>query len=769
MTRCPFLSLALVSIGGLAPGCMMADEAPMSAPMEMEEAEGQAVAQPAPAMERSRKAKKAEAKDALMDGLIGTGGMVADEMDLEEEPMAPDDAKGGDGRESGEEAPTRAWFPETFLFQPLVVTDASGQASVELTVPDQLTDWRVLALAHARSGAQAGSTARFSSTLPVYLDVVAPPPLRVGDRLQLPLQVVNNQGQPFHGALEAGVEGAAARGNAAGALALEGNASQLRYLDIEALRPGICTVAVSLAGADRVERSLSVVPTGRRLARTQGGTLAAPRDFEILAPFGALPGASTLDMVVYPGPMAILAGEMERSFSHADLGIAAYGYALSGYGRDIAQRLGQEIDQAQLRKARLVAYQRLVRHTRSPGVQQAVVALAAARTQPEDALAEALTSRLVDQVVSEQSADGSFASAWSGGQVSIGRALVFSALAAHFCRDHNIRVRQRAAGFAARNARSLTDPYTAAVLLAAGLVEGPLQEQLQQLVREAVKTRPDGSRVLEAAQTSQRIDGHQPSDVEVTAWAALALKDSPTDAELVSDLAASLLGAYRPGRGFGDGLAGLAALEALAAVFSEPLPETVQLRLSVDGRELMTRDLQLAGGYAPLVARAAGPARAGPHSYRLEAKPAVPGLAFSVTQTSWLPWKGEPGAEGFALRVDTSGPAAVGESLDCQLQAAVPGGEAFTVELELPAGVEVETMGLDALVTQGALQAYSSREGHLELTAPAMPGGSVFKATVELVPTLAGEFQWGGAALALASDPAQRVQSPVQALRVGLR
>ena len=147
----------------------------------------------------------------------------------------------------------------------------------------------------------------------------------------------------------------------------------------------------------------------------------------------------------------------------------------------------------------------------------------------------------------------------------------------------------------------------------------------------------------------------------------------------------------------------------------------------------------------------------------------MPGLAFSVTQTSWLPWKGEPGAEGFALRVNASGLAAVGESLACQLQAAVPGGEAFTVELELPAGVEVETLGLDALVSQGAIQAYQSREGHLELSGPALPGGSVFKATLELVPTLAGEFQWGGAALALVSDPAQRVQSPVAAMRVGLR
>jgi len=37
-------------------------------------------------------------------------------------------------------APTRAWFPETFLFNPLVVTDDKGDASLEVRVPDRLTE-----------------------------------------------------------------------------------------------------------------------------------------------------------------------------------------------------------------------------------------------------------------------------------------------------------------------------------------------------------------------------------------------------------------------------------------------------------------------------------------------------------------------------------------------------------------------------------------------------------------------------------------------------
>ncbi len=369
----------------------------------------------------------------------------------------------------------------------------------------------------------------------------------------------------------------------------------------------------------------------------------------------------------------------------------------------------------------------------------------------------------------DQSPDGSYAAAWSGGSASLPRALVTSAVAAHWTRGHSSRVAQRAAGFAARNAGYAKDPYTASVLLASGLVQGPQAGDLLERVLEGVEVLPDGTRVVRPGTSSKRIDGRTPGTVECTAWALLALSGMEEHQDLVSDLAAALLGAYRPGRGFGDGLTGLAALEALAVVFDKPLPETVQVRVSVDGEELMTRDMNLAGNYAPLVASAPAPALPGPHSYRIEASPSVPGLAFTMTQTAYLPWEGDPGSEGFGLKVSTAGPSAVGEVLPCQLQAAVPGDEPFVIALELPAGVEVEQRSLQALVDQGSILAFDSSEGHLEISAPALPSGAVFDATVELVPTLAGAFEWGGASLALSGRPDQRVQAPVSALRVGLR
>ncbi len=63
-----------------------------------------------------------------------------------------------------------------------MVTDESGQATVPVRVPDRLTRWRVLALAHSRSGAQAGAVTSFAGTLPTYVDPVVPAFLRTGTR-----------------------------------------------------------------------------------------------------------------------------------------------------------------------------------------------------------------------------------------------------------------------------------------------------------------------------------------------------------------------------------------------------------------------------------------------------------------------------------------------------------------------------------------------------------------------------------------------------------
>ncbi len=91
-------------------------------------------------------------------------------------------------------APTlRKTFSDTAAFEPRVVTDATGKATVKVTLPDNLTTWR--ATARGISGASLVGEGRASvvARRDVLVRVDAPRFLVAGDRARVPT-VVHNQG-----------------------------------------------------------------------------------------------------------------------------------------------------------------------------------------------------------------------------------------------------------------------------------------------------------------------------------------------------------------------------------------------------------------------------------------------------------------------------------------------------------------------------------------------------------------------------------------------
>src|SRR6185436_8674888 len=117
----------------------------------------------------------------------------------------------------------------------------------QVRVPDRLTSWRVLALAHSRAGAQAGAETTFRGTLPTYVDPVVPAFLMTGDEVSLPIQIVNTTDEAVTGALRLEVSGAAL-GRAPKPVRLAGQASVVTYAGLRAGRPGTVTLHAALAG-----------------------------------------------------------------------------------------------------------------------------------------------------------------------------------------------------------------------------------------------------------------------------------------------------------------------------------------------------------------------------------------------------------------------------------------------------------------------------------------------------------------------------------------
>jgi hypothetical protein len=318
--------------------------------------------------------------------------------------------------------------------------------------------------------------------------------------------------------------------------------------------------------------------------------------------------------------------------------------------------------------------------------------------------------------------------------------------------------RRRASAFGARAAGAferylprVRDGYTAAALLAHGGVSGSARDTLRKQVREALKTRPDGSAYLPVDPDVVRADGLPPSVAEATALAVLALagdKEAP-----LADLGTSLLADYRPERGWGDGRANLVGLQAALALFQEPLPSQVRVVLERDGKVVTEGTLDAKALREVLALEAAVPGSAGAHTWAVRAEPAVPGLGFSLALGAYVPWRAGETGRGLELAVKGPAEAKVGLPVELTVQAASPAGMELTLRQGLPAGVQVDRASLDALVNEGKVTEYEVEDGAVSLTLPPRGAAEPFTARFRVVPTLAGSLQAGASSLTPVGRP----------------
>ena len=317
-----------------------------------------------------------------------------------------------------------------------------------------------------------------------------------------------------------------------------------------------------------------------------------------------------------------------------------------------------------------------------------------------------------------------------------------------------------------RYASQISDGYTAAALLASGGVKGALAETLRAQVIAALEVQPDGSRLLPVAEGVQRADGFAPSTLEATALAALALKDK-ADPGLVADLGAAVLGGWRPGAGWGDGATDRVALQAVIALFDAPLPDAVTITLSRDGEAVARRDLD-ASALRDLVVLEA-PAAAGPglHSWTIAADPPVAGLGFQLDLQSWVAWPEAAPTTGLELQAPAPVGLRLGQRGLLDLTAAAPAGQALVLDQGLPAGVQVDSAPLEALVMHGTLSRYRIADGSLHLEINPLAPAETLRLRLPVTPTLSGRLLGGATTLMVAGRDDLALTLPPVAWTIG--
>lgn len=649
----------------------------------------------------------------LLSALIGTRGEAATEGTVEDllSDAAPVVA----------EAATpalRAWFPDTLIWSPRVRTDQDGRATVELSVPDQLTTWRVLGLSAAADGSTSGDVLHFDSALDHFVEPLAPARLRAGDRLELPVRVGNRTTRPLAARLSVSAEGLSGGGSAA--MRVAPGAAATTTVSLRAELPGQALVTAALGGADRVARPVEVLPVGQHRSQTHTGLLAGSEQVPVELPEGVSHARATL--VLVPGPVGLLRSELAAGARGDDIPDHAAAFRLGAAGPGLLAAAGVDAtgpERDAFRALRLRSQQGLldVRTVRGP-VHRAL-ALRALEASTGDPVTSPIADHLRQELLRTQAPDGTWA---VPDGATLQRLLATTAWVATVLDEPAAST--RAAAVFERYAPQLLepeapDPYTPALVLASQAVDPVLAERLRARVRVdlplvqadptllARLVRPDGAQL-------------HPSDL------ALALAAAGEGGQL----AAQALSAWTPQRGFGDGFRTQAVLDLLESVELERdalvtvqvgQGEHVQTLTLLPGQPAAERTVVLPlSTSGPLALHSDGPAA----------------LAWRLSIETWTPWQRRPHPTGLAVRLshDT---VQVGQPAELRLEVDAPGDAALTAELELPVGVQVDEGSLEGaqweLVEEGRVR-LSRAANHKAQTA----------VSFTVLPTLAGEL-WSGA------------------------
>jgi len=203
---------------------------------------------------------------------------------------------GGDGSGAG----LRSEFQTTAVFLPKVRADRSGKARVEFEVPDNLTTWRIMAMAVTRDDRFGTGRSEVQVTKPLLALPALPRLARVGDTFEAGVVVHTAEGgAPIRVRVIASAEGLDLLGDTAQDTQVEpGRPREVRFR-FGAGAPGEAVLRFRIDGGgerDALEQRLRVeLPVAMEAVAIHGDT-AGRKEEALLPPGGILPGHGGLEL-----------------------------------------------------------------------------------------------------------------------------------------------------------------------------------------------------------------------------------------------------------------------------------------------------------------------------------------------------------------------------------------------------------------------------------------------------------------------------------------
>ncbi|HLL77164.1 MAG TPA: MG2 domain-containing protein [Pyrinomonadaceae bacterium] len=217
----------------------------------------------------------------------------------------------------------RKIFKDTAYWQPAVLTNAEGKATVKVELPDNLTTWRATARAVTADTKVGATTSKVLSRKDVLIRMAMPRFLTAGDQVTFSGIVHNYLKQEKTTQISLQLQGAQLLDPPTQTVTIPANGEHRVNWRVSAPQTGDITLlakALTDAESDAVELRMPIVPRGLKQTRGQVVTLAGDGDEErtvtLNLPANTDPRARTLRIEAAPSVAATLFGALDYLTSY---------------------------------------------------------------------------------------------------------------------------------------------------------------------------------------------------------------------------------------------------------------------------------------------------------------------------------------------------------------------------------------------------------------------------------------------------------------------
>ena len=215
-----------------------------------------------------------------------------------------------------EEVRIRQYFPETLYFNPSVISDDNGKASISFDAADSITTWRISALGSSKGGQLGSASQGMKVFQDFFIDIDLPVSLTQNDEVSIPVAVYNYLPSAQTVNLEITKEPwFELMDTASKKVEIADNDVQGIYYRIKVKEIGNHKLTVHAMGtkmSDAISRSIDVMPDGKEVLTSINDRLEKTVEKTMDIPADAIDGASNILVKVYPGIFSQVVEGMDK-------------------------------------------------------------------------------------------------------------------------------------------------------------------------------------------------------------------------------------------------------------------------------------------------------------------------------------------------------------------------------------------------------------------------------------------------------------------------